>query len=241
MSRLASPIRKSFALAALLAAASCTPAAFADMKAYQQSVHSTVLIGNSNSMGTGALLDIENRLVVTAAHVVRGEEAVSAMFAQFRDGRIVQDLRAYAEEGERLEIAGRVIFRDEDRDIAIVQLDSLPEDAVAMPLAAASPQPGEVLFAIGNSTIKFGALFNYLEGHVRAVYSSVELGVRVVDTNIAVNHGDSGGPLLNSQGELVGVASYFVGDQNARSHFIDIEEIRVVLERAEVLAMTAQR
>jgi S1-C subfamily serine protease len=229
-------------LAAIAALLCCSPlaSALADMKTYQQSVHSAVLIENSNSSGTGALLDVNRRIVVTAAHVVRGEDAVNVMFPQFKNGRIVQDKQAYVAESANLTIGGHVIWSDERRDIAVIQLDSVPADAVAMPLAAESAQPGEALFAIGNSTVEYGALFNYLMGQVRAVYSYKDEGFRVVDTNIAVNHGDSGGPLVNDRGELVGVASYFLSDQNTRSHFIDIADIRLALKCAELLGVSGQ-
>jgi S1-C subfamily serine protease len=57
---------------------------------------------------------------------------------------------------------------------------------------------------------------------------------QVVETTSPVNPGDSGGPLLNGQGELVAVTQGGVSTQGTISYFIDVSEVRTVLNAKKI-------
>jgi S1-C subfamily serine protease len=138
-----------------------------------------------------------------------------------------------------------VVARDNHRDLALIQLETLPLDAVALPLARESPDEGQRVFSIGNPRGS-GAMWVYTPGEVRAVYhrhwkargtkSILDLEAQVVETSSATNPGDSGGPLVNERGELIGVTQGASGEAQLISFFIDISEVRNLL-RAHRIAI----
>jgi hypothetical protein len=87
----------------------------------------------------------------------------------------------------------------------------------------------------------------YTEGKVRQVYrknmrfaSGLFVKARVVETQAPINPGDSGGPVVNGDGELVGVASSYRLDAQLISNCIDVTEVRRFAERTrEALAERA--
>src|SRR5579885_3190475 len=79
------------ALAAFLAAA---PAGAADTERapgdiYQRALHATAWVHTQKRQGTGWLADAQRRLVVTDYHVVGPEQAVSVVFPDYRDGKVI--------------------------------------------------------------------------------------------------------------------------------------------------------
>src|SRR5262249_55530047 len=137
---------------------------------------------------------------------------------------------------------GKVIHRSKDKDLALVQLQKLPADAKALKLAKDGVGPGDDVHSLGNPGVS-GALWVYTPGNVRAVYQKkftstgrdggdpLSVDAKVVETTSPVNPGDSGGPVVNSRGELVAVTQGGIFDPNARaiSIFIDVSEVRTIL------------
>lgn len=113
---------------------------------YDQAINSVVLLYNSGnvdengviqlSQGSGFLIDKARRLVVTNEHVVRGGTVLSASFpVENRNGKLIGDRDYYEDETNFISHArqgrstqGRVIATDTDRDLAILQLDFLPDN-----------------------------------------------------------------------------------------------------------------
>src|SRR5262249_54921257 len=88
-----------------------------------------------------------------------------------------------------------------------------PEGVTAVKLAEQDPRPGDRVHSIGNPGAS-DALWVYSAGTVRQVYrkewryrSGPVHAARVVETQAAINPGDSGGPVVNDAGELVAVVS----------------------------------
>ena len=122
----------------------------------------------------------------------------------------------------------------------------MPDGVQAMPLAADSVAPAQSVHSVGNPGDS-GALWVYTPGRVRQVYhkrwksqlgdDTVQFEADVVETDSATNPGDSGGPLVNDKAQLVGVTQG--GAVNARllSTFIDVAEVRLLLNSREVKAL----
>jgi V8-like Glu-specific endopeptidase len=213
-------------------------------KVYKQAVPSVVWIHSARdrglATGSGTLVDKERRLVLTNYHVVQDTRDAKVFFPVFRDGQPVAEKDYYTDRARRLSIHGTVIALDKKADLALIRLDSLPDKVESVPLAAASPEPGSTTHTIGNAG-KSGALFGYVKGTVRQVYQKewkAELEPRkvatfqakVVETDSPTNPGDSGGPLLNDKGELVGVTQGGAIGASLVSTFIDVSEVKKLLD-----------
>ncbi len=246
------------ALFALALAAVPTPAAAQELtggaKVYRQAVPSVVWVHSPRdrglATGSGSLIDRGRRLVLTNYHVVEDNPRVKVFFPAFRDGQPVSEKKYYTDRDNRLAIHGRVVAVDKQADLALIQLDRVPDEAKGVPLAATSPSPGESVHAIGN-TGKSGALWGYVKGTVRQVYRKkwrADLGDRVltfeakvIETDSPTNPGDSGGPLLNDSGELVGVTQGGAVNAQLVSTFVDVSEVKHLLARNDVRRIRADR
>lgn len=224
-------------------------------KVYKSAVPSVVWVHstrpNGLATGSGSLIDKERRLVLTNYHVVEENPKATIFFPAFRDGQPIPEKSYYSDRANRLGIAGKVIALDKSADLAIIQIDKVPEEVKAIPLAPATPDPGENVHSIGNAG-KSGALFGYVKGTVRQAYRKkwkAELGkgkvvnfeAKVIETDSPTNPGDSGGPLLNDKAELVGVTQGGAINANSVSTFVDVSEVKQLLDTREVKAVKAKR
>lgn len=84
-----------------------------------------------------------------------------------------------------------------------------------LPTASMEPMPGDWLMAVGNPN---SSKFDDMEGHVTfGRVSNFKREYNVVVTDTAVNHGNSGGPLVNSRGEVVGINTWIDVSQQAEN------------------------
>jgi S1-C subfamily serine protease len=246
-----------FVLTALASAPAADKAAapLSGKEIYQRALKSAVWIahaievGNGKAVlatGSGSVIDIPRRLVLTNFHVVGREKIVQVFFPQFdKQNKLIAAKEHYfqlfqANKGFR----GEVIAVDEKRDLALIKLaDKLPPGTTAVPLAKEGVGPGDSVHSIGNPGAS-DALWAYTPGSVKAVYRKnwsvkernemLHFEAQVVETTSPVNPGDSGGPLVNSQGELVAVTQGGVSAQGTISYFIDVSEVRALLTAKKI-------
>ena len=140
--------------------------------------------------GSGFVIDDEGR-IVTNNHVVAGAREVIVVF--------YNGIQREAE----------VIGLDDDSDLAVLQVDDLPEGVRPLPLADSDDvRVGELVVAIGNP---FGLGTSMTTGIVSAIGRAIDSGAtpfripQAIQTDAAINPGNSGGPLLNLAGEVIGV------------------------------------
>ena len=139
----------------------------------------------SRNVGSGILID-ESGIILTNAHVVQGADHV---WVRFSDGS---------------ELEAKNIKSDVDSDLAIVQV------ALKSPLAAARLGDSDQL-AIGDWVIAVGSPFEYeatvsagiISGKGRRV-ARIRRG-KMLQTDAAINPGNSGGPLVDLDGEVIGI------------------------------------
>lgn len=194
--------------------------------------------------GTAFVVDAEKRLLITCHHVAREATEVKLLFPT-RDskGRVV------AERSVNLANAvwykARVLAVDPQCDLALLQAEVLPLTAGTLPLASEEPEPGEELDLIGNPGVS-QALFVYSGGRVRQTYKrtwhasgeggwSKVLEARVIESYVQGNGGDSGAPVFNGRGEIVGMhQGRFapVGKPiSTMAYAISVEEVRRFLTK----------
>lgn len=209
-----------------------------DVNIYRQTLKSTawVLAKNSDgtSSGAGVFIDKDKKLVMTNAHVVGDARNTVVFFPELEDGRPVVERDHYLDNVRKLGIKGRVIAVDRKRDLALIQLAKLPKDAKAIELAEEGATPGEDVQSIGNAGTT-EALWVYSSGTVRAVYQKQfrtgagEHNFKVVETQSPINSGDSGGPVVNSKGQLVAISQAISTKARLVSYCVDITEVRTFL------------
>jgi len=213
-------------------------------KVYKQAVPAVLWIHSKHdrglATGSGSLIDKDRRLVLTNYHVVQENPTVRVFFPVFRDGAPIAEKSYYVDRLNRLAVHGKVIAVDKIADLAIIRIDSVPEKLEAIALAPVSPDPGDSVHSIGNAG-KSGALFGYVRGTVRQVYNKAwqaeleprkvaQFKAKVIETDSPTNPGDSGGPLLNDKGQLIGVTQGGAINANSVSTFVDVSQVKKLLD-----------
>jgi 2-alkenal reductase len=143
----------------------------------------------STAEGSGFVIDTAGH-IVTNAHVVHGATQVEVNFS------------------DDTTLSAKVNGEDLNADLAVIQVDKLPQGVVPVTLGDISKvQVGQTVIAIGNP---FGLSGSLTRGVVSALGRTIPaLTVfsipQAIQTDAAINPGNSGGPLLNLQGEVIGV------------------------------------
>jgi S1-C subfamily serine protease len=143
------------------------------------------------SLGSGFVIDKAGH-IVTNYHVIEGAKSVEVSFSN----------------GDNLK--ARIVGSDPSTDIAVLQVQA--HSRALTPLVwgnSDTAQVGDSVVAIGNP---FGYTRTATEGIISAVNRSLtapnNIGIdHAIQTDAALNHGNSGGPLLNTRGEVIGVNS----------------------------------
>ncbi len=151
-------------------------------------LQSVVLLQMGPSWCAGVVIDPAGT-VATAYHCVAGGLPVRV---SFRDGE---------------DRPGRVIARDPAHDLAILTVD-LPAGVPWLPLREDDPAIGDTVFALGHpfGAVAGGKLSQLLQWSAsRGMVSAV--GHWLIQTDAAMNPGNSGGPLVDDQGRVVGIVS----------------------------------
>lgn len=148
-----------------------------------------------DGLGSGFIIDEEGH-IVTNYHVVRGATDFEVDFPSGFKTR------------------GEILGTDLDSDIAVLKLDSLPEQLVPLPLGNSDlVEVGQIVVAIGNplgheSTMTTG-IVSSLGRTMQSLHEAPGGGTftagDIIQTDAAINPGNSGGPLLNLNGEVIGV------------------------------------
>ena len=147
----------------------------------------------SSSTGTGVILS-ENGYIVTNAHVVENAVSVSV--------QLTDDRQFYAE----------IVGADDVTDLAVLRIET--ENLIPAEFGeSASLRVGDTVVAIGDP---LGVEFRgtYTNGIVSAINRDVELDGRtmtLIQTNAALNSGNSGGPLINCYGQVIGINTMKIG------------------------------
>ena len=189
--------------------ASVTPAPARSTQVYQAIQPSIVLIQtetqSSNGepvqgLGTGVVID-DRGSILTSLHVVAGADEIKLTFA---DGT---------------EANGLILLEQPENDIALLQASQLP--TLLVPATIGNPQAlriGDEAFVVGHPLGLYGSMsvgvISGLDRSFQPVGSEQRLE-GLIQIDAAVNPGNSGGPLLNRYGQVVGIVAGLVNPTEA--------------------------
>ena len=141
--------------------------------------------------GSGFVIDSKG-YILTNFHVVQGAQSVEVVL------------------GDQSRYTAKFVGADQRNDVALLKVEPKGKPLVALPLGdSAALQVGQKVLAIGNP---FGFQSTLTTGVVSALGRTVQTSQttfidQAIQTDAAINRGNSGGPLINSHGEVIGINS----------------------------------
>jgi len=179
------------------------------------SVATVYVLAQGEFLGAGSAFFLENNSAITNYHVVQSVVQPNAIV---REGEEPVVVFLATTDGE-VRVAQIVATGDLDRDLALLastdvvvnletgEMEEIPRVFPTLSLAP-EPEVGSQVFAIGTP------LGVYESTVTRGIVSGIRLGVDpclqfpCIQTDASINHGNSGGPLINTRGEVVGVNTW---------------------------------
>ena len=197
---------------------------------YDQAINSVLWIVTADGVGSGVLIDKERQLAVTNAHVTDNAEWVDVFFPKRdRNGNLIKNQDYYLRNMRWLEslgyvTQGRVIAENFGSDLAIIQLDRLPPTASEIAhdfglQIEASMNRGDKVHILGNPGNR---MWNWTQGSfVRDRRSWLQM-------EGDIEGGNSGGPVLNAQGLLIGILS--IGTDETGAGAVPARDVKALLD-----------
>ncbi len=143
---------------------------------------------NVNGMGTGVIID-ERGYILTNFHVVDGVREIRVTLADERT------------------LVATLISHDTKTDLAVIKIDPAKKVPVITIGKSDDLMPGEPVVAVGNA---YGYTHTVTRGIISALHRVVQVSDAqkysdLIQTDASINPGNSGGPLLNADGEMIGI------------------------------------
>jgi serine protease Do len=164
------------------------------------------------SLGSGVIVD-PSGLILTNEHVIRGASAIHVVLA---DGR---------------QLDAEVIGSDADNDLAVLRVQSRTTLPFANLGTSADLMIGETVIAIGSP---YGLAKTVTTGVVSALNRGFRASGHVYDafiqTDAAINPGNSGGPLLNVDGDVVGINTAIFASAQGIGFAIPADKVRRIVD-----------
>ncbi len=170
-----------------------------------------------SGFGTGFLVDRNGR-ILTNAHVVGSSQRVQVVYQ------------------DATQVTARVIAADPAIDLAVLDAGDPPASASVLPLARSRDvQVGQTVIAIGNPLDFSNSVSSgIVSGLKRQICSPDRTPIgNVIQTDAAINQGNSGGPLLDAHGRVIGINSQIAsqgGGNEGIGFAVPIDTVRPVMQ-----------
>jgi S1-C subfamily serine protease len=163
--------------------------------------------------GSGFVWDREGH-IITNYHVIEDAQTVEVSF------------------GEDVMLPAEIVGVDPPNDLAVLRVEALPESVEPIPLgSSADLLVGQTAIAIGNPFGQFERTMTI--GVISALNRTLEVEDRVlrrvIQTDAAINRGNSGGPLLDSQGRVIGVNTVIYSGAENIGFAVPMETVKRVV------------
>jgi serine protease Do len=165
--------------------------------------NTAVVIGRQRAIGSGFVID-PSGYIVTNAHVVAGAQRVQVVVPE---GASDGSLQAILSSRTNI-VAARVVGVARDIDVALLKVENVK--FTALPLAAyRNVRQGEVVLAFGSpeglrNTVTLGVVSSV------ARQTDPDSPMVYIQTDAPINPGNSGGPLVNADGEVIGINTFIL-------------------------------
>jgi S1-C subfamily serine protease len=175
-------------------------------------------VGTQEAQGSGFVVSADGQ-IVTNEHVVEGADSITV---KFWNGKTY---------------TARLVDSDASLDLAVLKVDAPSSQLHPLTLADSSDvEVGDTVVAIGSP---FGLQETVTTGIVSAVHRRITatnnaIITNAIQTDAAINHGNSGGPLLNAHGQVIGVNSQIESDSGGNDGVgfaVSSNSVRQVLAR----------
>ena len=166
-----------------------------------------IQIATPFSTGTGFYLP-DYEVVLTNEHVIRGNSQV-----------VIQGANLAKQ-------VSNVLFTDEKLDLAVLDFNGDFGYSGVIPKLVKEVEIGQSVVAVGHP---FGLKYTATSGIVSSL-DHMKGDVRFLQHDAALNPGNSGGPLLNSEGDIIGVNSFIISDGVNIGFSLPIEPVEVLLD-----------
>jgi S1-C subfamily serine protease len=199
---------------------------------YRERVNGVVLIASTTTVGTGVVISghgdiITNEHIIRDAYKARGDEWVAVWFKPSNGVRPAKSDFLLA----------RILQRSQRRDLAHIRLAQLmPQTAAVIPLATAMPSIGQEVFAIGHPKTYLWSFSQGVVSQIRPDYAwkyqdGILRSATAIQTQAPVNPGDSGGPLLDDEGAVVGIVVGSATETEGVYFAVSVQHVRELLPR----------
>lgn len=187
--------------AVAVAIASITPAPAYSAQVYAVIQPSLVMIqarfpnedgDPENGLGSGVVVNTEGA-ILTSLHVVDGASEITVFFADGTEANAV------------------IVAVQPEKDIAVIQPDFLPE--IVIPATLGNPNAmrvGDEVYAVGHPFGLYGSMSSGVISGFNRSFHTEESDIEIeglIQIDASVNPGNSGGPLLNRRGQVVGIVT----------------------------------
>lgn len=212
-----------------------------DTKIFNASASGVVLILTEDELGhysgSGSLIS-QDGLILTNHHVIDDANSIVVVFypTQGMTGSNRQILDS------SVLYPAQVVQVDEFADLALIKIGDVPNRAKVLKLAEDGAQPtvGDDVHALGHPN---GEFWTYTRGYISQLRDDYEWSpgredapsrlADVIQTQTPINPGNSGGPLLNEEGDIIGVNSFGYGDSEGLNFAVALTSIQAFLKRGE--------
>jgi serine protease Do len=162
------------------------------------------IIGRRQAVGSGVIVDPEG-YIVTNAHVVNGAEKIEVIVPPRFDPRAPLD----GQETQAKSYQARIVGQTQEIDLAVIKIEGHGLTSLPIRETIPSPRQGEMVFAFGSpeglrNTVTMGVVSSV------ARQPDPDSPLVYVQTDTPINPGNSGGPLVDADGELVGINTFIL-------------------------------
>ena len=214
---------------------------------YKQAVRSVVFIDSDFGLGSGVIISDEGH-IITNYHVIE-DLSDDEIYVYIYEGihnyeKLIEDSEYYTVE---------ILSVDKSKDLALLKLEEETDDISPIFLAYDEDITiGSQVFAIGHPTSDEPYLWSFTEGIVNRIaieewsYATggligwflgeddYQVSSNIITTQTPISGGNSGGLLMNSDGNLVGINTYSVDDLMNVSGAVAVDEVITFLESNDI-------
>lgn len=199
---------------------------------YKNNAGAVVYIGNQkeNGMGTGSIIS-KNGEIITNWHVIGNAKKVHIWLMPEN----IENISDEQELWKQPNFIGTVINRNKRKDLALVKVEGLPKDIKIIKFGKTKNLPvGSTVYSIGHPS---GEAWTFSSGMVTQIrsnykwnYENSSHNANVIQHEVPTNPGNSGGPLLDEKGLMVGVNSFIRTNSELINFSVAIEEVEAFLK-----------